>query len=78
MAIGVGASEVELDGLTVLTATLGILVVAVLWSMNLDHSPERIERHLRALRGRDRNTTARDAYSFLHLPMVEGIVSPSA
>jgi low temperature requirement protein LtrA len=73
-AIGVGAAGVALDLSTIAAATLGIVVVATLWVTYFDRSTDRVERHLSALRGRDRNTTARDAYSFLHLPMVAGIV----
>ncbi|MCF4122275.1 low temperature requirement protein A [Antribacter sp. KLBMP9083] len=73
-AIGVGAAGLVLDAATIAAGTLGIGVVAVLWATYFDQSTEPIETHLHALRRRDRNTTARDAYSFLHLPMVAGIV----
>ena len=74
VAIGVGAEYVSLDVGTLGTATLGVVVVAALWSTYFDESIERVEARIRALNGRDRNVTARDAYSFLHLPMVAGIV----
>jgi low temperature requirement protein LtrA len=74
VATGVGAEGVSLDLGTVTAATLGIVVVAALWATYFDQSTDRVEVRLRALRGRARNTTARDAYSFLHLPMVAGIV----
>jgi low temperature requirement protein LtrA len=73
-AIGVGAAGVALDLSTIAAATLGIVVVATLWVTYFDRSTGQVERYLSALHGRDRNTTARDAYSFLHLPMVAGIV----
>ncbi|MCP9487583.1 MAG: low temperature requirement protein A [Gaiellaceae bacterium MAG52_C11] len=74
VAIGVGASELELTVRVVLAATLGMIVAAALWWTYFDDAGERIEHQLRSLRGRARNTMARDAYSFLHLPMVAGIV----
>jgi low temperature requirement protein LtrA len=73
-AIGVGAAGVALNLETITAATLGIVIVAVLWGTYFDRSPGRVEANLHALNGRARNTTARDAYSFLHLPMVAGIV----
>lgn len=74
VAIGVGASELELTTQVVLAATLGMIVAAALWWTYFDDTGTRVEQHLHNLRGRARNTTARDAYSFLHLPMVAGIV----
>ncbi len=74
VAIGVGASERDLSGSVVLAATLGVVVTAALWWTYFDNAGARVEHHLHRLRGRRRNTTARDAYSFLHLPMVAGIV----
>lgn len=73
-AIGVGAAGVALDLATIAAATVGIVVVAVLWVTYFDPSTGRVEAYLHTLRGRERNTTARDAFSFLHLPMVAGIV----
>jgi len=74
VAIGVGVSEIDLTGRVVLAATLGFAVTAALWWTYFDEAQESVERHLHDLHGRTRNTTARDAYSFLHLPMVAGIV----
>jgi low temperature requirement protein LtrA len=74
VAIGVGAKGVALELGPIAAAALGIVVVAVLWSTYFDRSPERVEARLHHLTGRQRNATARDAYSFLHLPMVAGIV----
>ena len=75
VAIGVGAAQVALDRSTVGAAVLGMVVVAALWATYFDGAPERVQERLAALSsGRDRNAAARDAYSFLHLPMVAGIV----
>ena len=74
VAIGVGASDVELGPGAVLAAALGVAVAAALWWTYFDDVGARVEHRLRGLRGRERNTTARDAYSFLHLPMIAGVV----
>jgi low temperature requirement protein LtrA len=74
VAIGVGASSIELTAKVVLGATLGIALTAALWWTYFDGTTELVQRRLRMLQARRRNTTARDAYSFLHLPMVAGIV----
>ncbi|HST81464.1 MAG TPA: low temperature requirement protein A [Kineosporiaceae bacterium] len=73
-AIGVGVAGAALNLETITAAVLGIVIVAVLWGTYFDRSPGRVEANLHALHGRARNTTARDAYSFLHLPMAAGIV----
>ncbi len=74
VAIGVGASDVELGPGPVLAAVLGVTVAAALGWTYFDGVGARVEHRLRGLHGRERNTTARDAYSFLHLPMIAGIV----
>jgi low temperature requirement protein LtrA len=75
VALGVGAADVALDRSTITAAVLGMVVVAALWATYVDGAPERVQERLAALPGgRQRNAAARDAYSFLHLPMVGGIV----
>jgi low temperature requirement protein LtrA len=74
VAIGVGASSIDLTAKVVLGATLGIALTAALWWTYFDGTTELVARRLRTLQARTRNTTARDGYSFLHLPMVAGIV----
>jgi low temperature requirement protein LtrA len=74
VAIGAGA-ELELGAGVVLAAVLGIAVAAALWWLYFDVVALVAERKLtRAERGRERNEMARDSYSYLHLPMVVGIV----
>jgi low temperature requirement protein LtrA len=74
VAIGVGAGA----GLTVgqaAAAVLGIALVAELWWIYFDVVALVSARRLaRAPEGRERNEMARDSYSYLHLPMVAGIV----
>jgi low temperature requirement protein LtrA len=74
VAIGVGA-EVGLDAGVVAAATLGVFVVAALWWLYFDVVALVAERRLvKAAKGRERNELARDSYSYLHFPMIAGIV----
>src|ERR687895_2668179 len=74
VAIGVGA-EAGVDAGVVAAATLGIAIAAALWWLYFDVVALVAERRLlRAAEGRERNELARDSYSYLHFPMVAGIV----
>jgi low temperature requirement protein LtrA len=73
VALGVGASH-ELDGGAVVAALLGLTVAAALWWAYFDVVAIVAERKLRSMTGSAQLTMARDSYSYLHLPMVAGIV----
>src|SRR4051794_5651329 len=74
VAVGAGA-HAHVDAGVITAAVLGIAVAAALWWMYFDVVIIVATRHLaRAQRGREQNSMARDSYSFLHLPMVAGIV----
>jgi low temperature requirement protein LtrA len=74
VAIGVGAGK-AVDLGVVTAATLGITVAAALWWLYFDVVALLAERDLARLPpGRERNERARDTYSYLHFPMVAGIV----
>jgi low temperature requirement protein LtrA len=74
VAIGVGA-DAGVDAGVVVAATLGIAVAAALWWLYFDVVALAAERRLtRAAVGREQNEIARDAYSYLHFPMVAGVV----
>ena len=74
VAVGVGASGLALGPGVVLAALLGAGVAAGLWWAYFDLVALAAERRLAASRGDERANLARDSYSFLHLPMVAGIV----
>jgi low temperature requirement protein LtrA len=74
VAIGVGA-DAAVDAGVVVAATLGIAVAAALWWLYFDVVALVAERRLSsAAVGREQNELARDSYSYLHLPMVAGVV----
>lgn len=74
VSFGVGA-EVTLTAEVYVAAVLGLAVAAALWWIYFDVVALVTERRLvLAEQGRARNELARDSYSFLHFPMVAGIV----
>jgi len=74
IALGVGA-QVDLTAGVVTAAVLGIGLAAALWWTYFDVVALVNARRLTlATAGRERNILARDSYSYLHFPMVAGIV----
>ena len=74
VAIGIGAEDSVTAGVVV-AASFGVMVAAALWWLYFDVVALVAERRLaNAEAGRERNTMARDSFSYLHLPMVAGIV----
>ena len=74
VAIGVGASGLPLDAGVIEAALLGFLVTVCLWWSYFDWSVYAAQGILAEHTGADRAALARDVYSYLHLPMVAGIV----
>ena len=74
VAIGVGA-EAGIDAGVVVAAVLGVAVAGALWWMYFDTAAPAAALRLAEIEDvRERNELARDAFSYLHLPMVAGIV----
>jgi low temperature requirement protein LtrA len=74
VAIGVGAGH-AVDAGVVVAAVLGVVVAAALWWLYFDVVALVAERRLhKAPAGQVRNDIARDSFSYLHFPMVAGIV----
>ncbi len=74
VAIGVGA-EFGLDAGIVAAAVVGIAIAGALWWLYFDVVALVAERRLaNAAPGREQNAIARDSFSYLHLPMIAGIV----
>jgi low temperature requirement protein LtrA len=74
VAIGIGAGE-TIDAGVVAAAVLGVTAAAALWWLYFDVVALVAERRLtNATKGREQNEIARDSFSYLHFPMVAGIV----
>jgi low temperature requirement protein LtrA len=74
VALGVGAGGLPLDAGLIAAAVIGIALAAALWWAYFDVVALVAERRLRDATGVAQITMARDSYSYLHLPMVAGIV----
>jgi low temperature requirement protein LtrA len=74
VAIGLGARATTLSAVVIVTALLGLLVAASLWLAYFDFFSSGMQRMLVGRRGEQRVEYARDVYTYLHLPMVVGIV----
>ena len=72
VAIGLGASGRHLDAALVGAIALGLLVTIALWWIYFDRFAARAEERLRE--HDDPVLAAADAYSYLHLPLVAGII----
>jgi low temperature requirement protein LtrA len=73
VAIGVAANFV-LNAKELLAAALGMITVSALWWLYFDVGALFVRGRFGATRGADRARLARDAYAYLHLPLVGGIV----
>jgi low temperature requirement protein LtrA len=74
VAVGAGA-HAKMDAGVITAAVLGMAVASAFWWLYFDVVAIVATRRLaRAAVGREQNSMARDSYSFLHLPMVAGIV----
>ncbi|MDM4719948.1 low temperature requirement protein A [Micromonospora sp. WMMA1363] len=57
-----------------LGAVLGLAVVAAIWWSYFDSLVLRLEQALHRARGAERGALARDTYTYLHLPVIAGIL----
>jgi low temperature requirement protein LtrA len=73
VALGLEASN-QLDAGGIAAALLGLAVAAALWWAYFDVVAIVAERRLRDTTGNAQLRMARDSYSYLHLPMVAGII----
>jgi low temperature requirement protein LtrA len=74
IAMGVSASGTGIGAGVIVTVVLGLLVATSMWLAYFDFFSIRAERMLSDLSGAERNALARDIFSYLHLPMVAGVV----
>jgi len=73
VALGLGATN-KLGVGVVVAAILGLAIAGALWWAYFDVVAIVAERHLREATGNAQLEMARDSYSYLHLPMVAGII----
>ena len=73
VAIGAGLSG-ELDAGIIVDAALGLIIACSLWWAYFDVVAVASERRFRRVEGDELPRIARDSYSYLHLPMIAGII----
>jgi low temperature requirement protein LtrA len=74
VSIGVGAAAYPLTGPVLVAVLLGLAISVTLWWSYFDVVAPVAERVLTRARGQTRATLARDSYTYLHFPMVVGII----
>ena len=74
IAIGIGATGIVIGLGEVVAAILGLLVATSFWLAYFDFFSIRGERMLGDAQGPERVALARDLYTYLHFPMIVGIV----
>jgi low temperature requirement protein LtrA len=74
VAIGVGVAGRELGAGEIAAATGGLAVAAAMWWTYFDVVAVVAERRLSEASGHARARLARDSYSYLHLPLIAGVV----
>ncbi|MDX6726802.1 MAG: hypothetical protein QOK49_1607, partial [Baekduia sp.] len=74
VALGVGAQGLGLDVTIVAAALLGIATAGAMWWAYFDVVALVAERRFKALERVAQVRMARDSYTYLHLPMVAGII----
>jgi low temperature requirement protein LtrA len=74
IAVGVGVTDLPLTLPTIAAAVLGLLVSVALWWAYFDVVAPVAEQQLRRREGAERVRLARDSYTYLHFPMVAGVI----
>ncbi|WP_091108167.1 low temperature requirement protein A [Micromonospora citrea] len=74
VAIGVGVTQLPISWPIIVASALAITVTAALWWAYFDVVAIAAERVLHRAEGAARAALARDSYTYLHLPMVIGII----
>ncbi|MGC1212118.1 MAG: low temperature requirement protein A [Micromonospora sp.] len=74
VAIGIGVTALPISWPIIVASVLGIVVAAALWWAYFDVVAIAAERVLHRAEGAERAALGRDSYTYLHLPMVTGII----
>lgn len=75
VSVGVAVSRGAIDWSLLCGALLGITLAIALWRVYFNAIAVAVEHRLRELDGDERTRMARDAFTYLHLPAVVGIVA---
>lgn len=74
VATGAGAGDLEFDLLTIGTILCALVLISALYWAYFDTQADELEERLQEADGPARASLARDVYSYLHIPLVFGIV----
>jgi low temperature requirement protein LtrA len=74
VALGVGVNENPISVPVLVGATLGFVVSGCLWWLYFDVSAHVAEECLEQAQGEERSRLARDAYTYLHFPIVVSVI----
>ena len=74
VAIGLGVSGEPISWPVISASVLGLIVAGCIWWAYFDVVALVAERVLRRAQGEERARIARDSYSYLHLPMITGVI----
>jgi low temperature requirement protein LtrA len=74
ISIGVGASQLPVSTLIIVGSVFGVGLSICLWWLYFDTMAIAAEHVLARLRGQARTALAVDAYSYLHLPLIAGVI----
>jgi low temperature requirement protein LtrA len=74
VAIGVGAAQVELSPMVVVGVALAVILGFALWWAYFERMEPASEHILLEARGPERTRLATDAYTYLHFPLLLGII----
>jgi low temperature requirement protein LtrA len=74
VSLGLGASSLELGAGVIAGALLGIAVAGAMWWAYFDVVAIVAERRFRSADPAEQVRIARDSYTYLHLPMIAGII----
>jgi low temperature requirement protein LtrA len=74
VAIGLSARTTGLGAAVIFAVLLGLVIAASMWLAYFDFVAVSLQQLLVRRQGAERVRLARDAYSYLHLPMIVGIV----
>jgi low temperature requirement protein LtrA len=74
IAVGVGVGELPITLPIIAAALLGLAVSVALWWLYFDVVAPVAERVLSSKEGTERVRLARDSYTYLHFPMIAGII----